>query len=91
FGATAAGSEYLDHAGVLARIAAVVEKEADQDSLGVNAIVKLYGKLGASEYVDFVTLDMKYQILSQLERLLVGDDEYEPQESVQASWTQILL
>ncbi|KAG9327375.1 hypothetical protein KVV02_005951 [Mortierella alpina] len=83
FGATTAGSEFLDHAGILARLAAVVEKEADQDSLGVIAIVKLYGKLGASDQVEFVTLDMKFQILAQLERLLVGDGNFEPQESHQ--------
>ncbi|KAF9285166.1 26S proteasome non-ATPase regulatory subunit 5 [Linnemannia elongata] len=81
FGTTLSGSEFLDHSGVLARIADVVENEAGQDSLGLNAIVKLYGKLGAAEQVDFVTLDMKYQILGQLERLLVGDDDYEPDES----------
>ncbi|KAG0302188.1 hypothetical protein BGZ97_002466, partial [Linnemannia gamsii] len=81
FGTTLSGSEFLDHSGVLARIAQVVENEAGQDSLGLNAIVKLYGKLGAAEQVDFVSLDMKYQILGQLERLLVGDDEYEPDES----------
>ncbi|KAF9964610.1 26S proteasome non-ATPase regulatory subunit 5 [Mortierella alpina] len=83
FGATTAGSEFLDHAGILTRLAAVVEKEADQDSLGVIAIVKLYGKLGASEQVEFVTLDMKFQILAQLERLLIGDGNFEPQESQQ--------
>lgn len=81
FGTTLSGSEFLDHSGVLARIADVVENEAGQDSLALNAIVKLYGKLGAAEQVDFVTLDMKYQILGQLERLLVGDDDYEPDES----------
>ncbi|KAG0285592.1 26S proteasome non-ATPase regulatory subunit 5 [Linnemannia gamsii] len=81
FGTTLSGSEFLDHSGVLARIGQVVENEASQDSLGLNAIVKLYGKLGAAEQVDFVSLDMKYQILGQLERLLVGDDEYEPDES----------
>lgn len=81
FGTTLSGSEFLDHSGVLARIAQVVENEAGQDSLGLNAIVKLYGKLGAAEQVDFVSLDMKYQILGQLERLLVGDDAYEPDES----------
>ncbi|KAF8947077.1 26S proteasome non-ATPase regulatory subunit 5 [Haplosporangium gracile] len=81
FGTTFSGSEFLDHSGVLARIAQVVENEAGQDSLGLNAIVKLYGKLGAAEQVDFVTLDMKYQILAQLERLLAGDDDYEPDES----------
>ncbi|KAF9947874.1 hypothetical protein BGZ72_010181 [Mortierella alpina] len=83
FGATTAGSEFLDHAGILAKLAAVVEKEADQDSLGVIAIVKLYGKLGASDQVEFVTLDMKFQILAQLERLLIGDGNFEPQESHQ--------
>ncbi|KAF9143427.1 26S proteasome non-ATPase regulatory subunit 5 [Mortierella sp. GBA39] len=81
FGTTLPGSEFLDHSGVLTRIAQVVENEAGQDSLGLNAIVKLYGKLGAAEQVDFVSLDMKYQILGQLERLLVGDDDYEPDES----------
>ncbi|KAG0372234.1 hypothetical protein BGX24_000525 [Mortierella sp. AD032] len=84
FGTTASGSEFLDHSGVLAGIAQVVENESSgdsQDSLALNAIVKLYGKLGAAEQVDFVTLDMKFQILTQLERLLVGDDEYEPDES----------
>lgn len=81
FGTTLSGSEFLDHSGVLAGIAQVVENEAGQDSLGLNAIVKLYGKLGAAEQVDFVSLDMKYQILGQLERLLVGDDDYEPEES----------
>ncbi|KAF9193164.1 hypothetical protein BGZ51_004136 [Haplosporangium sp. Z 767] len=60
----------------------VVEEEAEQDSLGVSAIVKLYGKLGASEHVDFVTLDMKHQILSQLERLMAGDEDYVPLESL---------
>ncbi|KAF9570055.1 26S proteasome non-ATPase regulatory subunit 5 [Mortierella alpina] len=83
FGTTTAGSEFLDHAGILTKLAAVVEKEADQDTLGVIAIVKLYGKLGASDQVDFVTLDMKFQILTQLERLLVGDGNFEPQESLQ--------
>ncbi|KAF9121986.1 hypothetical protein BGW39_010121 [Mortierella sp. 14UC] len=81
FGTTASGSEFLDHSGVLAGIAQVVENEAGQDSLALNAIVKLYGKLGAAEQVDFITLDMKFQILAQLERLLVGDDDYEPDES----------
>jgi hypothetical protein len=81
FGTTASGSEFLDHSGVLAGIAQVVENEAESDSLALNAIVKLYGKLGAAEQVDFVTLDMKFQILAQLERLLVGDDDYEPDES----------
>jgi hypothetical protein len=63
-------------------LATVVENEADQDSLGVTAIVKLYGKLGASDQVDFVSMDMKYQILAQIERLLVGDDDFEPDESL---------
>ncbi|KAG0217094.1 26S proteasome non-ATPase regulatory subunit 5 [Mortierella sp. GBA43] len=82
FGTTASGSDFLDHSGILTRLAAVVQDEADQDSLGIHAIVKLYGKLGASEHVDFVSLDMKYQILAQLERLLVGDDDFEPDESL---------
>ncbi|KAF9577286.1 hypothetical protein BGW38_007612 [Lunasporangiospora selenospora] len=71
FGTTTPGSEYLDSSGILAQIANVVQEEAQQDSLGVTAILKLYGQLGASEHVDFVSLDMKYQILNQLERLLV--------------------
>ncbi|KAF9404583.1 26S proteasome non-ATPase regulatory subunit 5, partial [Podila epigama] len=82
FGATAAGSEYLDQAGILTRLSSVVQDETTEDRMGVNAIIKLYGQLGASEQVEFVTLDMKYQILSQLERLLVGDDAYEPDESL---------
>ncbi|KAF9098263.1 26S proteasome non-ATPase regulatory subunit 5 [Mortierella sp. AD031] len=82
FGTTASGSEFLDHSGILASIASVVENESGQDSLGLNAIVKLYGKLGASEQVDFVTLDMKYQILGQLDRLLRGDDDFQPDESI---------
>ncbi|KAG0022206.1 26S proteasome non-ATPase regulatory subunit 5 [Entomortierella chlamydospora] len=80
FGATEAGSEFLDQSGILTLIANVVENEADQDSLGVNAIAKLYGKLGASDKVDFISLDMKYQILAQLEKLMVGDDDFEPDE-----------
>jgi len=85
FGTTTSGSEFLDHSGVLTSIANVVENEAGQDSLGMNAIVKLYGKLGAAEQVDFITLDMKYQILGQLERLLVGDDDFEPDESMKVT------
>ncbi|KAK3812316.1 MAG: 26S proteasome non-ATPase regulatory subunit 5 [Benniella sp.] len=82
FGTTASGSEFLDHSGILTQLATVVENEADQDSLSVTAIVKLYGKLGASDQVDFVSMDMKYQILAQIERLLVGDDDFEPDESL---------
>ncbi|KAF9117170.1 26S proteasome non-ATPase regulatory subunit 5 [Mortierella sp. AM989] len=82
FGTTATGSDFLDQAGILSRIAEVVENEADQDSLGVNAITKLYGKLGASGEVDFISLDMKYRILTQLEKLMVGDDDFEPEESL---------
>ncbi|KAF9917869.1 hypothetical protein BGZ65_012701, partial [Modicella reniformis] len=82
FGTTASGSDFLDHSGILKQLATVVEDEAVQDSLGVNAIVKLYGKLGASDQIDFVSMDMKYQILAQLERLLVGDDDFEPDESL---------
>ncbi|KAF8927458.1 26S proteasome non-ATPase regulatory subunit 5 [Dissophora ornata] len=82
FGETTAGSEFLDHSGILTQLATVVEDEVNQDSLGVHAIAKLYGKLGASSEVDFVTLDMKYQILSQLERLLIGDDDFEPEETL---------
>ncbi|KAG0290645.1 26S proteasome non-ATPase regulatory subunit 5, partial [Dissophora globulifera] len=82
FGETTPGSEFLDQSGIMAQLATVVELEAAQDSLGVSAIVKLYGKLGASSRVDFVTLDMKYQLLSQLERLLVGDKDFEPDESL---------
>ncbi|KAG0002393.1 26S proteasome non-ATPase regulatory subunit 5 [Entomortierella chlamydospora] len=80
FGATETGSEFLDQSGILTLIANVVENEADQDSLGVNAIAKLYGKLGASDKVDFISLDMKYQILAQLEKLMIGDDDFEPDE-----------
>lgn len=75
----------MDQAGILSRIAEVVENEADQDSLGVNAITKLYGKLGASGEVDFISLDMKYRILTQLEKLMVGDDDFEPEESLKVS------
>ncbi|KAF9406754.1 26S proteasome non-ATPase regulatory subunit 5, partial [Entomortierella beljakovae] len=84
FGATAPGSDFLDESGILTRIAEVVENEAEQDSLGVNAIVKFYGKIGSSKEVNFVTLDMKYQILAQLERLMVGDDDFEPDELLKA-------
>ncbi|KAG0366857.1 26S proteasome non-ATPase regulatory subunit 5 [Gamsiella multidivaricata] len=81
-GATTAGSEFLDSSGILTRIAAVVQDETNEDHLGMNAIAKLYGKLGASDKVDFVTLDMRYQILSQLERLMIGDDDFEPDETL---------
>ncbi|KAF8976067.1 hypothetical protein BGZ46_008592 [Entomortierella lignicola] len=84
FGTTTAGSDFLDQAGILTRIAEVVENEAEQDSLGANAIIKLYGKLGASDKVDFITLDMKYQILAQLEKFMVGTDDFEPDESLKA-------
>lgn len=69
----------------------MVQDEADQDSLGVHAIVKLYGKLGGSEHVDFVSLDMKYQVLAQLERLLVGDDDFEPNESLKVGGASSVL
>ncbi|KAG0263140.1 hypothetical protein BG011_009242 [Mortierella polycephala] len=82
FGATTSGSDFLDHSGILSRMSTVVKEEVDQDPLGVSAIVKLYGKLGASEHADFVTLDMKHQILSQLERLMIGDEDYVPSESL---------
>ncbi|KAI1318833.1 26S proteasome non-ATPase regulatory subunit 5 [Mortierella claussenii] len=83
FGSTEPGSEYLDHSGILKRLEDMVRLEAEQDILGTNGIIKLYGKLGSSEQVDFIALDMKYRILSQLEWLLVGDDEFSPPESLQ--------
>ncbi|KAF9933766.1 26S proteasome non-ATPase regulatory subunit 5 [Linnemannia zychae] len=82
FGTTFSGSEFLDQSGTLESIAHVVENEAGQDPLSMSAIAKLYGKLGASEKVDFVTLDMEHQILDQLKKLLVGDGDYVPDESV---------
>lgn len=53
----------------------MVATEASEDSLSVAAILKMYGKLGDSRAVDFVSLDMKYQILSQLQGLLDERDD----------------
>lgn len=66
----------------------MVATEAGEDSLSVSAILKLYGKLGDSKAVDFVSLDMKYQILSQLQELLDGrDDDMELDESLKVETT----
>ncbi|GJJ77337.1 26S proteasome non-ATPase regulatory subunit 5 [Entomortierella parvispora] len=83
FGVSESGSEYLDESGILARLSEVVATEASEDSLSVSAILKLYGKLGDSKAVGFVSLDMKYQILSQLQGLLdARDDDVELDESL---------
>ncbi|KAF9896774.1 hypothetical protein BX616_006780 [Lobosporangium transversale] len=83
FGATKAGSQYLDQSGILKRLGEVVQFEVQDDELGTTAIIKLYGKLGSSTDIDFIALDMKYQILSQLQWILVGSDDYTPSESLQ--------
>ncbi|KAG0045869.1 26S proteasome non-ATPase regulatory subunit 5 [Gryganskiella cystojenkinii] len=84
FGTSASGSEYLDKSGIMTRLSELIENEVQEDSLGVTAVLKLYGRLGASKEVDFIGLDMKYQILGQLERLLSGDRDFELDEQLKA-------
>lgn len=46
-------------------------------------MIKLYGQLGSAVSVSYPTIDMKFQILAQLERILTGgDDDYPVSESL---------
>ncbi|KAG0078351.1 hypothetical protein BGZ92_001494, partial [Podila epicladia] len=72
---TEAGTAFLDKMGIFTRLADIVGNDTEQDSLGVNAVIKLYGQLGSAVSVPYPTIDMKFQILAQLERILAGGDE----------------
>lgn len=61
--------------GIFTRLADIVANDTEQDPLGVNAVIKLYGQLGSAVPVPYPTIDMKFQILVQLERILAGGDE----------------
>ncbi|KAF8949866.1 hypothetical protein BGZ52_004529, partial [Haplosporangium bisporale] len=80
---TEEGSDFLDKSGIFARLTDIVANETEQDPLGVNAVIKLYGQLGTAVYVMFPLVERKFGILSQLERILVGGDEtYQVSESL---------
>ncbi|KAG0037728.1 hypothetical protein BGZ82_001980 [Podila clonocystis] len=80
---TEAGTDFLDEMGIFTRLADIVANDIDKDPLSVNAVVKLYGQLGSTLYVPYHTIDMKYHILAQLERIITGDDEeYHVSESL---------
>lgn len=73
----------MDESGIFARLADIVANEIEQDPLGVNAVIKLYGQLGTAVYIMFPLVEKKFGILSQLERILVGGDEaYQVSESL---------
>ncbi|KAG0356789.1 hypothetical protein BG005_004265 [Podila minutissima] len=72
---TEAGTAFLDEMGIFTRLADIVANDTEQDPLGVNAVIKLYGQLGSAVPVPYPTIDMKFQILVQLERILAGGDE----------------
>ncbi|KAF9378624.1 hypothetical protein CPC16_011213, partial [Podila verticillata] len=50
---TEEGSDFLDKSGIFARLTDIVANETEQDPLGVNAVIKLYGQLGTAVYVMF--------------------------------------
>ncbi|KAG0254108.1 26S proteasome non-ATPase regulatory subunit 5 [Actinomortierella ambigua] len=79
-GATASGASFLDRKQVLQQFATAVEQPTRTGSLELSAIVKVYGKMGESERVDFAEYDAKYRILDQIEKLMVGDDDFDPDE-----------
>ncbi|KAG0033547.1 26S proteasome non-ATPase regulatory subunit 5 [Podila clonocystis] len=80
---TKAGTDFLDEMGIFTRLADIVANDTDKDSLSVNAVVKLYGQLGSAMFVPYHTIDMKYHILAQLERIITGgDEEYHVSESL---------
>ncbi|KAF9312500.1 hypothetical protein BG003_006228 [Podila horticola] len=80
---TEAGTNFLDEIGIFTRLSDIVANEIEQDPLSVNAVIKLYGQLGSAVSVSYPTIDMKFQILAQLERILTGgDDDYPVSESL---------
>ncbi|KAG0338442.1 hypothetical protein BG000_003945 [Podila horticola] len=80
---TEAGTNFLDEIGTFTRLSDIVANEIEQDPLSVNAVIKLYGQLGSAVNVSYPTIDMKFQILAQLERMLTGgDDDYPVSESL---------
>ncbi|KAF9975634.1 hypothetical protein BGZ73_000648 [Actinomortierella ambigua] len=79
-GSTSSGASFLDRKQVMQRFATAVENHIQTGSLELSAIVKVYGKMGESERVDFAEYDAKYRILDQIEKLMVGDDDFEPDE-----------
>ncbi|KAG0224036.1 26S proteasome non-ATPase regulatory subunit 5 [Actinomortierella wolfii] len=79
-GATSSGASFLHRKNVLQRFATAVENRTQTGSLELSAIVKMYGKMGESQRVDFAEWDAQYRILDQLEKLMEGDDDFEPDE-----------